>query len=285
VIYVGTCGYAYKDWIGPFYPPTTKSSEMLAYYAARFRAVEIDSSYYGVPAASTIAGMNARTPADFRFTFKAPQAVTHAPDPRSDRVHDDARLLRERLEPLRDAGKLAAVLLQFPNGFQPSGKNDDYVRAAVAAFDGLPTVVEFRHRLWQNAETFALLRELRAGWSNLDMPALDTLIAPSSDATSEVGYVRFHGRNAEQWWTGDNVTRYKYDYLPNELAPWGDRIADIEEQVEDVYVFFNNHAMGSAARDATLLEAMLEERYGKADKVARPSVLAPIQDALPGLQT
>jgi uncharacterized protein YecE (DUF72 family) len=286
VIYVGTCGYAYKDWIGPFYPAKIKSSEMLGYYAARFRAVEIDASYYGVPAASTVAGMNARTPSDFRFSFKATQSVTHTPDPRADRIHDDARLLRERLEPLRDAGKLAAVLLQFPNGFQPSPDNEAYLRAVAEAFAGLPLVAEFRHRLWQDAATLTLLREIGAGWSNVDMPALDTLVAPASDATSNIGYVRFHGRNAAQWWTGDNVTRYAYDYVPDELAPWTDRIAEIDEQVEDVFAFFNNHAMGSAARDATLLEAMLEERYGAAaaQTVARPCVIAPTQDALPGLQ-
>ncbi|HEY5257271.1 MAG TPA: DUF72 domain-containing protein, partial [Candidatus Baltobacteraceae bacterium] len=156
MIYVGTCGYAYKDWVGPFYPPTTKAGEMLGYYAARFAAAEIDASYYGVPAASTIGSMNARTPAAFRFTFKAPQSVTHAPESRA-RVHDDARLLRERLEPLRISGKLAAVLLQFPNGFKPSVPNELYLREVAAAFTGLALVAEFRHRLWQNAATLALL--------------------------------------------------------------------------------------------------------------------------------
>ena len=284
MIYVGTCGYAYKDWVGPFYPRTTKSPEMLGYYAGRFRAVEIDSSYYGVPAASTIAAMNARTPDDFRFSFKAPQSVTHASGLQAGRVHDDARELRERLEPLRAAGKLVAVLLQFPNGFQPSDEHRDYVRAAAGAFDGLPVVVEFRHRLWQDAATLEMLRELRAGWSNVDMPALDTLVGASSDVTSDVGYVRFHGRNAAQWWTGDNVTRYAYDYVADELAPWADRLDEIDRSAGNAFAFFNNHAMGSAARDATLLEAMLDERFGAAaaQRVARPEHAAPAQGTLPG---
>jgi uncharacterized protein YecE (DUF72 family) len=286
MIYVGTCGYAYKDWIGPFYPAKIRPSEMLGYYAARFRAVEIDASYYGIPAASTIAGMNSRTPSDFRFSFKAPQAVTHTPDPRADRVHDDARLLGERLQPLRQSGKLAAILLQFPNGFQPSVGNEAYVRAVVAAFAGLPMVAEFRHRLWQDATTLQMLRDLGVGWSNVDMPAHETLLVPSSDASSGIGYVRFHGRNAAKWWSGDNVTRYSYDYVPDELRPWADRLAEIEERVDDVFAFFNNHAMGSAARDAGLLEAMLEERYGSgaADAIARPAKPAPTQGALPGLE-
>lgn len=264
MIYVGTCGYAYKDWIGPFYPPKTKSAEMLATYARRFRAVEIDSSYYGVPKPQTVAGMAARTPAGFRFSFKLPQTVTHPPDPASLRVHDDARLLMESLEPMLAAGKLACVLAQFPNGFKPEGSRETYLRNVVEAFDGVPVVVEFRNRAWQRPEALALLRDLGAGFGNVDMPRLDGLMAPSSDAAGSVGYVRFHGRNAAQWWKGTNVTRYAYTYTAEELVPWADRIAEVEEQVDDTYVMFNNHASGRAAKNAEMLEALLDERYGPA---------------------
>jgi uncharacterized protein YecE (DUF72 family) len=262
MIYVGTCGFAYKDWVGPFYPPKTKSAEMLATYARRFRAVEIDSSYYGVPKPQTVASMVARTPDDFRFSFKLPATVTHSPDPEVVRVHDDARLLLESLEPVRRAGKLACVLAQFPNGFKPGGGREAYMRDVVEAFRDIPVVVEFRNRAWQREETLAVLREIGAGYGNVDMPQLDGLLAPSSDATGSVGYVRFHGRNAKEWWKGTNVTRYAYSYTAQELVPWTDRIAEIQEQVEDTYVFFNNHASGRAAQNAEMLEALLDERYG-----------------------
>jgi uncharacterized protein YecE (DUF72 family) len=258
---------------------------MLPFYANRFRAVEIDSSYYGVPATRTVASMQSRTPPEFRFSFKAPQTVTHAPESAAGRVHDDARLLRETLEPLNASGKLACVLAQFPNGFRPSDKTREYLRAVAATLAGLPLVAEFRHREWQAPETLSLLRELGIGWCNVDMPRYDTLLTPSSDATSPIGYVRFHGRNAGQWWTGDNVTRYDYLYTPAELEPWTDRIAELEAQVEETYVFFNNHARGNAARNADDLEALLSGRYGpEADRVlARGRGGLPSQSSLPGL--
>jgi uncharacterized protein YecE (DUF72 family) len=285
VIYIGTCGFSYKDWVGPFYPPKTKPAEMLPFYARRFLAVEIDSSYYGVPQPTTVRSMTARTPGNFRFSFKAPRTVTHPADPTSMRVHEDAKLLLESLEPMHEAGKLACVLAQFANGFKPEGNREDYVRAVVEAFAGVPVVVEFRNDRWQRPETLAMLREMRAGFVNVDMPKLDGLLGPSADASAPVGYVRFHGRNAGTWWQGTNVTRYDYLYTPEELVPWADRIADIEAATEQIYVFFNNHARGSAPRNAEAMEALLKERYGDlaAGAIAQAAGGDPEQRALPGL--
>ncbi len=263
MIFVGTCGFSYKDWVGSFYPARTKPEQMLPRYARRFRAVEIDSSYYGVPSQRTVESMARRTPRGFRFSFKAPQSVTHPPEgSAASRVHDDAKLLCEALEPVVADEKLACVLLQFPNGFKPEGGAESYVRKAVESFDGLPVVVEFRNARWQRAQTLELLRELDAGYCNVDMPHLEGLLGPSSDATGPVGYVRFHGRNAKTWWRGSNVTRYDYFYTDEELEPWTGRVAEIEEQTRETYVFFNNHANGKAAENAATFEALLDAAYG-----------------------
>lgn len=262
-----------------------KSPEMLGFYARRFRAVEIDSSAYGVPAERTVASMVRRTPDRFRFTFKAPQTVTHPPDPNALVVHDDARLLLEATEPAVSAEKLGCILLQFPNGFKPEGNRRDYLSRVIDAFNGVPVVVEFRNDRWQSPETMQLLRELGAGYCNVDMPRLEGLLHASSESTSDVGYVRFHGRNAKTWWRGTNVTRYEYLYTDDELAPWADRIADVEAQTHDTYVFFNNHANGKAAKNAEMMEMLLEERYGDAaaETIARPEEQDSEQPTLPGL--
>ncbi len=283
MIYVGTCGFAYKDWIGPFYPPRTRSEEMLPFYSRQFPAVEIDMSYYGVPQPRAVAAMDRRTPAEFRFSFKAPQTVTHAPDSAAP-VHPDAALLCEALEPLRASGKLACVLAQFPNGFKPDERNRNYLVRVAGAFEDIPVVVEFRHRAWQTAETLRLLRELNVGFCNVDMPSFEELPHSASDATSAVGYVRLHGRNSKQWWTGTNATRYQYDYSAPELEPWSDRIAEIDAQVEETYVFFNNHAGGKAAQNAQMLEELLNDRYGEAAEayVARGEGGNPEQAMFPG---
>jgi uncharacterized protein YecE (DUF72 family) len=113
------------------------------------------------------------------------------------------------------------------------------------------------------------------------MPNYETLLHASSDVTCAVGYVRFHGRNAAQWWTGDNTTRYDYDYKAEELEPWTDRIAEIDEQVEATYAFFNNHARGNAARNAEMFVDMLREHYGDvADAIIPKSAPRPSQASL-----
>jgi uncharacterized protein YecE (DUF72 family) len=285
VIYVGTCGYAYKDWIGPFYPGTIKTTEMLGYYARHFAAVEIDASYYGVPSKKTTAAMAARTPANFRFCFKVPATLTHPPPELLCAVHPDAELFRDSLETLIDARKLGAVLMQFPNGFKPSERTQEYLAGVAAALGGLPLVAEFRNRQWQRPETLRMLGALGVGWCNVDMPRLESLMLPSSDATTGIGYVRLHGRNAAQWWSGDNVTRYAYTYEREELVPWADRVAEIEEAVETTYAFFNNHARGSAAKNAEMFAELLEERYGSAAAaVCRPAERPPAQPGFPGLE-
>ncbi|MGH7737365.1 MAG: DUF72 domain-containing protein [Candidatus Tyrphobacter sp.] len=258
MIYVGTCGFSYKDWLGVFYPQRTKPAEMLPFYARHFGAVEIDSSYYAVPGRRTFASMNARTPAGFRFSVKVPATVTHAPEP-TVRVHDDAARLLEALEPLRESGKLACILAQFPNGFAPTQGNREYLRRVVEALAEVPVVVEFRRRAWQTSATLDLLHEIGAGYCNVDMPAHESLLRPSADTTSDLGYVRFHGRNAATWWKGTNVTRYDYLYSNEELAAWADRIADVGMQARQTLVFFNNHARGQATTNARTLASMLRE--------------------------
>lgn len=262
MIYVGTCGFSYKEWIGPFYPARTQSANMLPFYARRFTAVEIDSSAYGVPSQRTVASMVARTPEKFRFTFKVPQTVTHPADPNSLNVHDDARSLVEAIAPAAGAGKLGGLLAQFPNGFKPEGNREAYLKHVIEAFDGIPLAVEFRNERWQRSETLEMLREVGVSYVNVDMPRLEGLLHASSDVTGPLGYVRFHGRNAKTWWRGSNVTRYDYLYTPDELEPWAARVAEIEAQARDTYVFFNNHANGKAAKNAEMMELLLEERYG-----------------------
>ncbi len=257
VIYVGTCGYSYKDWVGPFYPGTIRQSEMLAYYAGCFGAVEIDASYYGVLQPQTIARMNERTPQQFRFCFKVPQTVSHPPEAGMARVHGDAGAFVESVGPIVDAGKFGCALLQFPNAFKPNERTEEYLRAAVAALQPLALVAEFRNREWQTPTYYDLLCELGVGWCNVDMPSYETLMRPSSDVSSPIGYVRFHGRNASKWWTGDNTTRYDYLYTQDELVPWAGRVAEIDERAEQTYAFFNNHARGNAARNAEMFEQLL----------------------------
>jgi uncharacterized protein YecE (DUF72 family) len=261
-LYVGTCGYSYADWKGPFYPQTIKAAEMLPYYARHFPAVEIDATYYRVLGSKTFASMANRTPAGFRFSVKLPGSVTHVPP--NGGVHPDAAAWREGVEPLVASGKFACGLAQFPYGFKPDARSLEYLRTLCASMCDVPLVVEFRNRAWQTDETLQLLRELKVGWTNVDEPQFKGLLRPGADVTSAIAYVRLHGRNYERWWSGDNATRYEYLYSAEELMPWTDRVIDLaaDPKVREVYVYFNNHRRGNAARNAEMLEEMLSEKLG-----------------------
>jgi uncharacterized protein YecE (DUF72 family) len=261
-IQVGTCGFSYRDWIGPFYPPGTKPREMLELYAAHFPAVEIDSTYYRVPPPSTFASMAERTPKNFRFAVKLPGAATHLPADAA-ALPPEVDAFRAALEPLAASGKLAAGLMQFPNSFKPSPAAEERLRALRGALPDLPLVAEFRHRDWQTHATLELLRELDVGWCNVDMPHFSKLLRESADAIGPVAYVRFHGRNAKQWWRPETPDlRYDYSYSAEELEPWVERVADLRatEGVRETLAFFNNHRAGQAVRNAEMFEAMLGAR-------------------------
>lgn len=256
-VWVGTCGYSYRDWIGPFYPIGTKPPQMLPRYAQRFSSVEIDATYYGIPAVATFDSMARRTPTGFRFTSKLPGSLTHAAADALEPSLDDAALFRERIEPLVDAGKFGVALLQFPNGFKPGARAERHLARLREALGDLRLVAEFRHRDWQTNATLELLARLDIGWCNVDEPRFDTLLRPSSDVVGDVAYVRLHGRNAKTWWKGDSAERYHYTYSAEELEPWTARVSEMADAARDTYVFFNNHRFGHAASNATLFAAML----------------------------
>ena len=230
---------------------------MLPYYAERFPAVEIDSTYYRIPPQSTFASMAARTPPHFRFAVKLPGSVTHLPDDALASVPADASIFRERLEPLVASGRLAAVLMQFPNGFKPLERTERYLAALREALPDLPLVAEFRNREWQRAATLELLAALDVAWCNVDEPQFETLLRPSSDVTGSLAYVRFHGRNYKKWWGSDAAARYEYLYPPAELEPWTERVGEMAAQTKETLVFFNNHRFGQAAVNAGMFADML----------------------------
>jgi uncharacterized protein YecE (DUF72 family) len=258
MLYVGTCGFSYKEWIGPFYPRGLDASSMFEYYARRFGAVEIDSTYYAIPAPALFERLDRRSPAAFRFSVKAPGSITHLP---ADGVPDEtsADQFSAAIEPIRSTGKLGAVLAQFPHSFRPGKDAHRRLEWLRGCWPNLPLVAEFRHRDWQRAEALRRLRGLGIGWCNVDEPGYASLMRPSAEHTSDVGYVRFHGRNAQSWWKHREASeRYSYLYSDSELSEWLPRIAEVEEKTTDTYVFFNNHRNGQATVNALQMAEMLD---------------------------
>lgn len=254
MIYIGTSGYSYDDWVGPFYPKGLPKNEWLAYYAREFPACEVNFTYYRLPNARTLAAMAARTPPGFIFTVKASQELTHG------REDPDAAFVafRTGIGPLVERGCLGCVLAQFPYSFHATAENRAYLQRFRDRLEGLPTVIEFRNRAWVSDETFGLLRELGLGYCCVDEPRLPGLIPPVAVATGPVAYVRFHGRNAKKWWQHENAyERYDYTYSEEELREWQPKIQSLDGQTEVTFVFANNHWQGQAVSTARQLRMML----------------------------
>ncbi len=255
MILVGTSGYSYKDWVGAVYPAGTRSQDYLAHYKDLFGACELNFTYYRLPSARTMEGIVRKSEGKVTFTVKASQELTHE---RKD-VAAAARLFREGVRPLGEAGRLGCVLLQFPYSFHHGPESLRFIETISKLLTGMEQVVEFRSADWDRPEVFSWLKEKGIGFCCVDEPPLEGLLRPMETVTSSIGYVRFHGRNAAKWWHHEEAAeRYDYLYSVAELGEWVPRIRRMEGQARTVFVFTNNHYQGKAATNANQLSLLLK---------------------------
>jgi uncharacterized protein YecE (DUF72 family) len=255
-IVIGTSGYSFADWVGPFYPPGLPARDYLPFYARHFHAVEVNATYYRMPDAAMLERMERKTPPGFRFVVKLNQVMTHE----SSRDPAVYREFIAALRPLKDAGKYDGLLAQFPWAFQRTDESRRHLAAMRELLRGEPLFVEFRHGSWLTPELEPSLREHRIGYCAVDEPGLPGLIPPVTMVTAEDAYVRFHGRNAGTWWGREGGDRYDYDYKPEELKEWVRKVAELAEQARRTYLFFNNCHAGQAARSAKLMQELLRQQ-------------------------
>ena len=251
-IRVGTSGFSFADWVGPFYPPGTRSSAMLDFYRNQFNTVEINATYYRMPTRNMMTRMLTRTPEDFRFMVKLPGALTH----QRDREISPPREFLEACSPLIEAGRFAGALAQFPYSFQRSAQNEAYLKWLRNAVPGPPIFAEFRHVSWDAPDLTTMLEAVSLGFCAVDEPALTGLFPRRALRAGPISYVRFHGRNAADWWSG-GALRYHYDYTAEELRQWVDLIKGMADGAEKTYLFFNNCHAGHAVKNARMMEELL----------------------------
>jgi uncharacterized protein YecE (DUF72 family) len=242
-IYIGTQGWSYKDWLGTFYPPGTRAADYLASYAEVFDAVELDTTFYGIPAASKVDAWRDSTPEGFQFTAKLPRSITH------DRhLVDAGEELTDFLGAMRRLGpKLGAVLIQLPPDFSLEE------RPALQRFlDLLPEDIrfaaEFRHRSWLEEETFDLLRERHVAWTMIDLHYMP--ITPR--VTADFAYVRLLGDHRK-------IMRMNATQIDRseDIRRWAEEIEAVAQKVERVYGFVNNHYSGHSPADVHRLRRAL----------------------------
>jgi len=258
-IYIGTCGWSYPrgegTWNGYFYP--SGKIDELKYYSQFFRTVEVNSSFYRPPDKAFAQKWVRSVPEGFLFTVKLWQKFTHpamfekATGEAAAISSRDVDMFRKGIDPIVQSGKLGAVLAQFP----PSFKNDDsgkrILNAIISTFSSYSLAVELRHRSWSdNPETAKFLTQQNVAWVMIDEPKFTSSISDELPVTGDMAYFRFHGRNAESWWNGNNETRYLYLYSGEEIAGLSSKVRKAAMSARLVFAFFNNHWKAYAPRNA-----------------------------------
>ncbi len=254
LIYLGTSGFSFKDWIGPVYPENIKNHQMLKYYWAilKFNAVEINFTYYRMPSYKAIVSLIRRTPESFKFAVKVPKHITHE----AWRGEYNSGVIAEYLkaiDPMEKEERLLIHLAQFPFSFKYSEDGLKYLKRISKAIR--PLAVEFRHKSWDREETYKTLREMEITYVTVDEPQLKDLFPYKPLATTDVVYFRFHGRNPH--WFDNLGDRYDYYYSDNDISKFAKDIRSFLGKVSKILVFFNNCHVGNAVKNAQRLREIL----------------------------
>jgi len=240
-IRLGCAGWSYKEWIGPLYDP---DKSMLQQYSSIFDTVEIDSSFYKFPDKGTILGMTRYTPRGFLFSAKMNKRFTHELRLKLDeKAQIELDSFCELLDPLLARDKLACVLIQLPPSLR---RNDNLLEEFLAALPRRYSYsIEFRHPSWLDSSTWTILGKYNVAYCIVDEP----LLPPEVHVTSEIGYIRWHGRGERPW--------YDYRYTTEQLTDWLPKIEQVRASAKQTFGVFNNHFRGYAPENCIQLMKML----------------------------
>jgi uncharacterized protein YecE (DUF72 family) len=244
----GTAGWSFEDWAGIVYPRQKPFGfDQLIFLSGYLDVIEINSSFYHPPPERNSRAWLRKTEdrPEFRFTAKLWQRFTHDREPFGEK---EVREFRNGMDVMLEAGKLGALLVQFPWSFKNTDSSRKWLEDVFEAFQDYPLVLEVRHGSWNKKEVYEYLAEKGVGFVNIDQPLFSRSIKPSRRATAPVGYVRLHGRNYENWFRDDAGRDARYDYLysTDELKPWADTIKALAKDCSEVFVVANNHFRGKA---------------------------------------
>jgi uncharacterized protein YecE (DUF72 family) len=259
-LFIGPAGWDYADWQGVVYPAGLKGTDRLSFLASLFGVVEVNVTFYR-PLAPNLARRwleAVQDAPDFRFTAKLWQIFTH--ERRLPAA--ELRQFQEGLTPLLTAGRLGALLAQFPYSFHNTGDNRAYLAELKHALPQFPLTVEVRHRSWQQQAVKEFLAQAGLDFCNVDQPLVSYPMGATRWVTGSRGYLRCHGRRQETWFEfgADRGARYDYLYSPEELADLADRSRELLEKATETYVIFNNHPAGQAVANALELAHLLTGR-------------------------
>jgi uncharacterized protein YecE (DUF72 family) len=255
---IGTAGWSYPHWDGIIYSkPHPRGFHPLEYLSRYIDLVEINSSFYRAlqPEVTRVWMKKVEANKDFRFTAKLNQRFTHWRSLQPSEVTE----FKDGLYPILRAGKLGALLMQFPWSFRFTAENRDFLIQLRWAFHEFPLVAEMRHDSWMSEEAVGTFIDYKLGFCNIDQPDYARAMPATSFLTSPIGYVRLHGRNPGNSLgafqpDAMRLQQHNYLYAGNELAEWRKRIEKLKRNAESLYVVFNNDPLGKSVVNSLQLQ-------------------------------
>lgn len=248
IIKIGTQGWNYEGWIGPFYPRGTTAKEMLSLYSKIFNTVEIDSTFYAIPAESSVRGWAERTPEGFTFSVKLPSEITH-----KNRLKDSEDILRRFVDRMALLGnKLGCVLIQLPPDFSPAERASlsSFIRSLPTAFN---FAVEFRDDRWITEDVLAELKQENVALAMVDSRWLrrEESIRLTDAPTASFAYLRWLGPRELTDYSRIQIDRTK------ELNLWAESVSALNGRVSTIYGYFNNHFQGHSPASSNAFKEMI----------------------------
>ena len=246
-ILIGTSGWSYEEWIGPFYPQGLTKKDFLSYYSQIFYTNEINTTFYNIPSRYIVESWVKKTPKDFVFTVKIPQIITHEKKLDIDKCLNDLDYFLKVMNPLIESSKLLAFLIQLP----PSFTKDNHFTNLKEFIENWPgdykrenyyLAIEFRDRSWMQDEIFSYLKHKSLTYCVV----IEPLLPPRMDITNtEFAYIRFHGYGKDIW--------FDYFFKEEEIKNWAIAIKDVINQTSNIGIYFNNHFSGYAAKNSLMM--------------------------------
>jgi uncharacterized protein YecE (DUF72 family) len=248
-IRIGTSGYHYKHWLGPFYPQQLPANEMLEFYSRRFDTVELNNSFYRLPTETAFDNWRLSTPANFVFAVKASRFLTH-----QKKLKDPESALQNLLpRASRLSTKLGPILFQLPPRWQVNSVRLETLLEALPR--NLRYVFEFRDLSWIQPDINKLLARFGAAFCIYELAGYHSPVT----VTAEFAYVRLHG---------PGLGKYQESYSTGRLRRWSKQIDDWAKHLSAVYIYFDNDQAGYAARNALSLKRMVNGKSGRVEELS-----------------
>jgi uncharacterized protein YecE (DUF72 family) len=246
-VLIGTSGWGYDEWLGPFYPKGLKKEDYLSYYSEIFYTNEINTTFYNVPKPWIVKSWVDKTPSNFLFTVKVHQSITHEHKLDVNLCSAELDYYLAAMKPLIDSKKLLGFLVQLPPSFTKKdhfGALKDFVRSWPGDLkrDGYHLIIEFRHLSWMDGEVFEYLKKSELTYCAV----IEPLLPPRMDVTDpRFAYIRFHGYGKNPW--------FNYCFKEEEIRKWAVSIRDVINQADTVGIYFNNHFSGYATKNSLMM--------------------------------